>query len=368
MNAGGLMVQWFHLYEMSDDLFKMVVRTFQTSFSNVSIWQPQGNDVIMIGSDRTLTVDFDKIKAAIAMQHVKEDLQRIDIPDAATLLSLEMLSPKSVLQYVSVGDLNTEDNPRLEYNAPKAFFLGSGVSDLSRLDERLRCDSVSNELKRRLDNRLLTDEELYHIGFFHTKQQSFNLRFGYAILRTLLTRHQKDVLLLERLAQTAETINLPDDAISYYKNLAELEPNSPTYLEKYAWLKYTTERNYTTLLTPVSTKESEGLLNTCITITVDTVDRYHFKLAEMYYGTQRYAKAAEHYARTFQIRTKYEGDASIHDDVLYLQLARCLNKLGKNDRALAYALSAVNVNPKNEEAKDLFYELWTKGMNSVKSK
>ena len=69
---------------MSDDLFKMVVRTFQSGFTYVSIWQPQHNDVILVGSDQPLHVDVDTIETALARQGVKEDLQRIDIPDAAT--------------------------------------------------------------------------------------------------------------------------------------------------------------------------------------------------------------------------------------------------------------------------------------------
>ena len=52
MNTGGMMIQWFHLYEMDDDIFKMVVRTFRSSFKYVSIWQPVGGDVILLGIEQ----------------------------------------------------------------------------------------------------------------------------------------------------------------------------------------------------------------------------------------------------------------------------------------------------------------------------
>jgi tetratricopeptide (TPR) repeat protein len=302
------------------------------------------------------------------MKSVKEDLQRIDIPDVATLLSLEILSPKSVLKYVSVGDLNTEDHPRLEYDAPKAFFIDAGVSELGRFDEHMRCDSIDNQLKNRLENKLLTDEELRNIGFFHTNRRTGNFRFGYAVLRELQKKNQKDVLLLKQLAKTAEILNLSEEALSYYKKLAELEPTNPDMLEKYAWLKYSIEHNRLTMLTPIDTKESEDLLNKSISLTTDTVDRYRLKLAEIYFGTQRYAKAGNQYMRTIQIRNKYEGELNIQDDVIFLQLARCLTQIGKNDRAIGYAVQAAIINPKNEEARDLVYELWTKGMNKAKSK
>ena len=140
--------------------------------------------------------------------------------------------------------------------------------------------------------------ELRNIGFYHTERQSSNLRFGYAVLRELQKKYQKDILLLKQLAKTAEILNLSEEALFYYKKLSELEPANPDVLEKYAWLKYTSERNLTTILTPIDTKESEDLLYRSINIAADTVDRYRLKLADLYYGTQRYAKAADQYART----------------------------------------------------------------------
>ena len=368
MNTGGLMVQWFHLYEMNDDLFKLVVRTFQSSFKYVSIWQPISVDVIMICSNQPITMNYDKIQAVISQKGVKEDLQRIQLKDAATLLSLEMLSPESVLRYIGVGDLNTEDHPRLEYEAPRTFFLGASVSQLARYDERIRCDSVEIQLKQRMENKLLTDEEVRNIGFYHTKPQSSDLRFGYAVLCKVQKKYQKDVALLKQLAKTAERLNLQEEALHYYKNLSELEPTDPDVLEKYAWLKYISERVRTTILTPIDTKESEDLLQKSINLASDTVDRYRLRLADIYYGTQRYSKAVDQYVRTIQIHDKYAGDLGVRDDAVCLQLARCFDRMGKIDRAIGYAIQAAITNPRNEEAKDLFYELWTKGINIAKRK
>ncbi|MCX6121783.1 MAG: fused MFS/spermidine synthase [Ignavibacteriales bacterium] len=366
MNTGGLMVQWFHLYEMNDDLFKLVVRTFQSSFKYVSIWQPLDVDVIMIGSNQPITMTFERIQTAISLKGVKEDLQQIQLQDAATLLSLEMLPPESVVRYIGIGDLNTEDHPRLEYGAPGTFFLGTTVVQLAQYDERTRCDGMEIQLKKRMENKLLTDEELRNIGFFHTERQNSFSRFGYAVLSDLQKKYQNDVPLLKRLAKTAELLNLSREALSYYKKLAELESTNPDVLEKYAWLKYMIERDRTTILTPIDTKESEDLLYKSINLATDTVDSYRLSLADLYYGTQRYVKAADQYARTIQIRDKYERNLNIRDDAVFLRLARCLNWMGKNDRAIDYALQAVMINPKNEEAKDLVYELWTKKINEVK--
>jgi tetratricopeptide (TPR) repeat protein len=304
------------------------------------------------------------------MKSVKEDMLRINIPDVATLLSIEMLSPESVSRYVNVGDLNTEDHPQLEYSAPKAFFIGADVSELLRFDERFRFDSVGNYLQKHMGNKLLTDEELHNIGFYHTDQYTGNLRFGYATLRSLQTKkqYQNDIQILKQLAKTAEILNLSEETLNYCKKLAELEPANPDILEKYAWLKYSSERNHRSMLTSIGAEESEKLFQKSIDLAADTVDRYRLRLADLYYGTQRYSKAGYQYARAIQIRGKYVGDLSVRDDVLFLQLARCLNQMGKDDRAIGYALQAININPRNEEARDFLYELWMKGMKKTGSK
>ena len=54
----------------------------------------------------------------------------------------------------------------------------------------------------------------------------------------------------------------------------------------------------------------------------------------------------------------------MHQDVLLLQLAKCYRRLGDTGRAVGYALQAADLNPRNEEAKDLVYSIWLFGGNN----
>ena len=277
-----------------------------------------------------------------------------------------MLSSKSVLRYVGVGDLNTEDHPRLEYGAPGAFFVNTGVSQLAGFDERMQCDSVPLQLKRLMENNQLTNEELRNIGFYHTNQNNGCLLFGFSVLHEIQKKFPKDAALLERLANASEQLNLNNEALMYRKMLMELEPENPNALANYAWLKYIDERKLATVLTPIDMKESENILKKSILLVADTVDIFSLQLADLYYGIQQYAQAIPHYKRVIELRKTCDGDPTIHDDLVLMQLARCHSRLNQYSLAFGYAMQAVNGNPKNEEARDMIYEIWTKGMNPTK--
>lgn len=368
MNSDGIMVQWFHLYEMNDELLQMVLRTFKSKFAYVSMWQTISVDIIIVGSNQPIDINYTSLQEKLAESKVHNDFQRILIPDAATLLSLEMLTTRSVSQYIAYGPLNTEDHPRLEYYAPAAFFVNQGVNQLSRFDERMRCDSVGIALKDLIAKNQITDGNLYNIGTFHTTQNYGNLNFGYSILQSLQSKFPNDIVMLERLAYLSEKLNFPEKALAYRKKLLERKPNDPHALENYAWLKYVIERTQSTIVNPINPKESEELLFKSISLTSDTVDRYRARLADLYYGMQRYREASVQYERALTIRTKYPKDSSMPSDILLLKLARCNYMLGKFGPAFDYALQAVNVNPKNEDARDLIYEIWMKGMNPTGNK
>ncbi|MGB2867501.1 MAG: fused MFS/spermidine synthase [Bacteroidota bacterium] len=359
MQTGGLMVQWLHLYEIDDETFKLVVRTFASSFSEVTVWQPMSSDVILIGSVGHQEIDADLLRSSFEQEPVKRDLSRILISDAPTLLSLQTLSNQSVTQFAGGGQTNTEDHPLLEYNAPKAFFVNRGVAELGKFDERMRLAGQNIFLARPDIRSRLNDREWYNIGFFHTALNRGNPVLGSTLLSKYIQRHPRDVAAVRRFAEVSERLGRTEEALRARKTLAELEPDNPRALEEFAWMKYLHDRNAANAFMPMNTEESEKLLRKCVELTKDSVDRFRVRLADIFFGTQQYAKAVDQYARALQIRGDYAPTSSIRQDVLLLQLAKCLRYLGKNGQAVGYAWQAVRANPENEEARTLVYDIWS---------
>ncbi len=361
LNPNGLMVQWFHLYEMDDPLLKLVLRTYRAAFPIVTMWQIQTSDILIIGSKANTELDFGLIDERMKQQKVMEDLNRIQIPNLATLLSLQILSPNSVRDYAGVADLNTEDMPRLEYSAPQAFFVNQGVKELSRLDERMSVGNTDLFLAQRIQQKVLSDEELRSIGILHTRPIRGNLTFGYTILSDYNLRHPNDLAVLQHLADASDLLRRPEDGLAFRKQIAGMLPNDANALESYGWQKYIYERTRGTVIGGFETQEFEKLFRRSIELTRDTVDRFRVRLADMFFGTQQYQKAVDNYRRALQIRETYTADTHIRQDILLLQLARGLYELGHTDRALGFALQATAYNPKNEAAKDFIYTIWMNG-------
>ena len=361
LHQDGLMVQWFHLYEIDDVTFKLVVRTFRSVFPHVLVWQSLTPDLLLVGSKDSVQFDEARFKEKLSAPAVRKDLERINIPDVATFASLQMISEGPVREYAGPGPFNTEDKPLLEYWAPRAFYAGRGANEINRFDERLPFGRSALFLEKLTKQRPLTDEERLHIGLLHADVGRGNLSVGYSVLKSYLDLHPKDERALVALASLCERLGRKEEQLQLLARAMQVSPNDPALLEQYAWEAFMRDRSVATPFGSFDPSMSEKLLKRCIELTADTVDYYHVKLADLYFGIQQFSPAFDNYRKALQLREKYEPDRRIHQDVLLLQLAKCYRRLGDPGNAIGYALQAVNTNPTNEEARDFFYTVWLFG-------
>jgi spermidine synthase/tetratricopeptide (TPR) repeat protein/MFS family permease len=359
LNVGGWMVQWFHAYEMGDETFQLVVRTLRETFPHVILWQSLNKDIVLLAANEPLTVDYTQLRLKFDRPAVRKDLERIGIPDAMTLLSLQMLSEASVVQYADVGPVNTENLPLLEYWAPRDLFLHRSPDKLSQFDERLLFGGATLFLKSVSDSIGMSDQEKLNIGLLHAKPERGSVAFAYAMLSSYHRSYPKDLRALRALVQVSERLNRVEESLRYLKMVVDLTPNDPYALSAYAWRKFSYDRAAGGVAVAFDTKEYERLFQRCITLSADTVDVHQFRLGEMYYRMQRYAEAQRAFERARVLRETYAGDIEVNEEVLRLRLAQSHYKNGNLSRALQYALQVTMFNPRNQTARDLVYSVWT---------
>ncbi|HBL16304.1 MAG TPA: hypothetical protein DD417_05970 [Elusimicrobia bacterium] len=196
LRPGGVMVQWFHLYEMSDEILSLVLRTFCAEFPHATLWDIGSNDILLVGSSAPLEYPFPLMEAAVARPPVQEELRRLGLGRLSTLLSLQAGSDAAVRRAAGTGPLNRDRAPLLEYRAPLALYL-NGVSGLvGALDERRppangRGLAMAEYLPRRgrpFDRAELRELVWYHGRYggpvFAALRADWNRRFPDAAIRS----------------------------------------------------------------------------------------------------------------------------------------------------------------------------------------
>lgn len=136
LKDGGIMAQWFHLYEMNDEIAAMVVRTFHQTFPHMEIWDTEKGDIVLLGSQKPWVSTPDTYRRVFALKAPADDLRQIGISFPEAVWARQLASQETAGAIPDVGLLQTDENPILEYDAPKAFYMNSTSKLLWNFDER----------------------------------------------------------------------------------------------------------------------------------------------------------------------------------------------------------------------------------------
>jgi len=136
LKPGGLMAQWFHLYDMNDEIVEMVIRTFATVFPHVEIWDASAGDIIILGSLKAWESDCRVYQRGFTLAGPRRDLAAIGLTTPEAILALQFASQGTAFAIPGPGPIQTDDFPLLEYAAPRAFYIGHRALRLNLFDER----------------------------------------------------------------------------------------------------------------------------------------------------------------------------------------------------------------------------------------
>ena len=167
MKPGGVVCQWFHVYEMNDDVLKLVLRTFGSVFPYIEIWDAR-NDIIILGSKQPWRTGPEVFEKGFAIDRVRTDMEMININTPAMLMTRQLASQRTAFAIAGDGPIQSDLFPILEYAAPKAFFIGSGTRLLEEFDERTRQQLLAPMEKRAALYSLPVDGVKYVFSDFIT--------------------------------------------------------------------------------------------------------------------------------------------------------------------------------------------------------
>lgn len=118
---------------MTEPSLKALLRTFQSVFPYLLVFQPNAGDLLLVGGTEPVRVPVQRIEERIRATAVAADLARVRVRDALDLLARFRLGDSEARAYAGEGLLNTDDNALVEFSAPWEIHLDTAARNAEAL-------------------------------------------------------------------------------------------------------------------------------------------------------------------------------------------------------------------------------------------
>jgi spermidine synthase len=212
LKPGGIMAQWIPLHSQSAEEVDMHFNTFLSVFPHAIAWMSVANEILIIGSDQPISIDFKKLKERMAEPTVAQALRDIFIPDATSLLSNIWFLEKEMQGLSADRPLITDNRPRIEFYLDYGKVIGT--AGLERLvfnrtpveDVRRRISGMEYEDKKRFKQQYQA-MDLYQRGVMYSNRgllleaaqlsgggdlSRYHLQAGRDLLARLQAQHKEE--------------------------------------------------------------------------------------------------------------------------------------------------------------------------------
>jgi spermidine synthase len=105
LRPGGIYCQWVQLYELSPENIKTIYRTFASQFEHVLVLSAddRSSDTVMLGSDRPIDLDLERLRAAHGLPGIPEEMERGNVFSPFDIFARTLLVNRDeVMQYTQI--------------------------------------------------------------------------------------------------------------------------------------------------------------------------------------------------------------------------------------------------------------------------
>ena len=358
LEPGGILAQWFHTYEVNDDVFQLVLRTLSRSFPHVMIWTTGSLDVVFTASMMPIMPQLMDVEHRTTFRAVADDLARIKVYDVAALLSTQITGTVPPSLVAVDGPVNSEKKPLLEFLAPISFFTDSHVGLLSTIDRRLDPTDTSTLLSQFRLRQGLSEANHLNIARFQSSHAAPDLRLAYHSVQECLKHNPNNTDALAILETIGEVTNLPEERMAAMQELIREIPDSPELIamfarEFFAW-KLQTDSSGLVNAAPILVQ----LLQRSIELSGHKNERYFIDIAAVLTFSGEYKEAADAYAYALNLRNSYDSrDTSMSNEQLAFLAAGNYLNAHLAAQADIYVERLKRLNPHYENLPDLSRKL-----------
>ncbi|MCX7944775.1 MAG: fused MFS/spermidine synthase [Deltaproteobacteria bacterium] len=132
LKEDGIFIQWFQAYETNDRIVNIMFNTIGHVFNYAYVFAPAALDLLIVASEKPLNFNkqriYEKFSDPVFYSAIR-DKNSIGIPDTIyEFVSMNLIGDRRFRMHFGRGDenllVNEDKFPIIEYEAPKAFFIG----------------------------------------------------------------------------------------------------------------------------------------------------------------------------------------------------------------------------------------------------
>ena len=210
LKPGGIVAQWIPLHSQGEKEVAMHFKTFHDVFPHAIAWMSVANEMLIIGSDQPINLDFKKLQQRLQEPVVREALADIEIENAYSFLS-NIWFLEDQIEAVSAGyDEITDNRPSIEFYLDLDATIGTAgkekyVFNRTPFEDIARRITHLSESDRAALKRYYEMMDLYQRGVMYSNRGQLLKALSLADYNNLVRYHlQAGKRQVARLAQEVD--------------------------------------------------------------------------------------------------------------------------------------------------------------------
>jgi spermidine synthase len=122
LEPGGILCQWAHTYNISDEDLRSIVATFLSAFPDGSTWLVGEGDLLLIGATAPIRALEEGVMRGWQRPGVAADLAGAGVHDPFSVLTLFVARGRDLEPYSGRATIQSDDALSLEFSAPRAIY------------------------------------------------------------------------------------------------------------------------------------------------------------------------------------------------------------------------------------------------------
>jgi tetratricopeptide (TPR) repeat protein len=347
LKPGGIVSQWIPLHSQTEKNVYQSFHTFLESFPYAMGWYPTQKELILIGSNQPINIDFHDIEQRLQNPVTQKIMSDIGFDTPYSFLGNIWLLKNELKRLSSDHRIISDNHPSLEFflsDAKAKNFSDDGVNRF--LKSRSSFDDVFEKItqssyllsnvqksafKKYWDSRLKADYAVTHVKLGNALLDKLSISEAISHYKTAIELKPDYVQAYYNLGNALLNKGNTNEAISHYKTAIELKPD---YAQAYYSLG-------NALLNKGNTNEAISHYKTAIELKPDYAQAY-FNLGVALMNKGNTNEAISHYKTAIELKPDYY--------VAYNNLGVLLKRAGRTEEAISHYKMAIKFKPDSAQA------------------